>query len=266
MSARFEMRWVYQQVKYRGTQLEAGQRPALCVRGRKHALCVAVGHPVRVLKRPVDAYDHYRPVLVTPPIAGGKPTPTKESPAGEAPYPVEQAVEQFRAIAAKNGATTGALRLLERASAWAKSPQSETTIDEDEYHDEEEMLKMENATPAPAATPDATTSKEKPVKSKSKPAKAKKPAAKKSAAKPAPKKSATPKKSAGKKPGPRTGTITELVVNLTKAGKDTKAIGAAVLKTFPNTTFAKEVKAGNCNAVGWYQGQARKRGWLPKAG
>jgi hypothetical protein len=48
---RFAVRWVYQSVQARGVSMEAGQKPSLCYRGTKHTLCVAAGHPVRVLTR-----------------------------------------------------------------------------------------------------------------------------------------------------------------------------------------------------------------------
>jgi hypothetical protein len=71
-----------------------------------------------------------------------------------------------------------------------------------------------------------------------------------------------PKKSAAT--GPRSGTITALVVALTKAGKSTEAIAKAVAEKFPKTVFAKEVRADDFHAVAWYVNESRKRGWLPK--
>jgi hypothetical protein len=73
---------------------------------------------------------------------------------------------------------------------------------------------------------------------------------------PAPKKNAT---------GPRPGTITALVVALTKAGKSTEAIAKAVAEKFPKTVFAKEVRADDFHAVRWYQNEAAKSGYLPKS-
>ncbi len=52
------VKWVYQMVRRPGGQkMEAGQKPSLCFRGRTHMLCVSVGHPVRILKRPVRDFD-----------------------------------------------------------------------------------------------------------------------------------------------------------------------------------------------------------------
>lgn len=235
----FSVRWVYQVVSRRGLPMESGQKPALCFRGRKHALCVAAGHPVRVLKRPVEAYDKYRLVMND-----------------LTPYPVEQAVAKFREIGERNGITVGARKLLDKAAA------NQHAIDEDEFNDEEEMTTMENNTPVSPTTAPATPAKETKMKTKSKSKAAK--ATTRKPAKAASKKSAPAKKPATKKSsGPRSGTITELVVELSKAGKSNKEIGAAVARKFPDTTFAKEVKAGDVHAVGYYRAQAVKRGWLP---
>lgn len=72
--------------------------------------------------------------------------------------------------------------------------------------------------------------------------------------------------SPGRKPatGPREGTMISIVVKMTKDGKGREAIGNAIAKAFPKSTFAEEVKAEDYHAVAWYQNQARKRGWLPK--
>jgi hypothetical protein len=63
---------------------------------------------------------------------------------------------------------------------------------------------------------------------------------------------------------PREGTMISIVVKMTKDGKGREAIGNAVAKAFPKSTFADEVKNDDYHAVAWYQNQARKRGWLPK--
>lgn len=92
-------------------------------------------------------------------------------------------------------------------------------------------------------------------------------AAAKTVKKAAPKKTAEPKPVTEKKPrgsGPRANTMTALIVELTKDGKDHKAIGDAVAKAFPTTKFAEEVGEGDYHSVRWYQTQAMKRGWLTK--
>lgn len=271
---KFELRWVYQQTVLRGKPHEAGQRPALCVRGRKHALCVCAGYPVHVLKRPVEAYDRYRVVNETPPLPDGKPTPEGATPIGQRPYDVARALDTLQRLVASHGITAGARKLMDRAQEWvASGSKSDLKINDDEFDDEEEMI-VENNSPV-----DKPETKEKPVETATTSTSSKKSAPKKSAPKKEAAKKAAPKKANGNghakptgKPGakrgsaPRPGSMTELVVQLTKAGKDNKTIGKTIAakKEFAGSLFAKEVKAGDFHAVGYYQNQARKRGWLPK--
>ena len=155
--SKFSVRWVYQ-------KKESGQKPSLCFRGHKHALCVGAGYPVRVFKRPVAEFDRYRLVQEIPEFNGS--VPKGAQPPGQHPYPIAKAVAQLQALAAKNGVTAGAARLLERAAL------QQNGIDEDDYHDEEETT-MANEDPTPVGTTTPTSTKETPVKSTKKTAKAK---------------------------------------------------------------------------------------------
>lgn len=280
MTAGFEVRWVYSRVRLKsGREHEIGQKPCLCLRGKKFAACLVVAHPVFLAKRPVEDYDRYRVLQAN-------------TDAAPIPYPPADAIRQLADIVGRNGATVGAKRFLDRALAWSEGTKTEVEIDVDNLTDEEELM-MENSqpvsAPANATTGSGTeTTKEKTVKTTT----TKKPAARPSQAKRANLKGPTktngkpnvkpgsegrtkgkiiPKAKAAAKPGaprgaaPRPNTITELVVKLSKEKKDTKAIGNAVAKAFPKTSFAKEVADGDYHAVGYYQGTARKRGWLPKA-
>jgi hypothetical protein len=90
-------------------------------------LCVSVGHPVRILKRPVRDFDLCRTVLHN----------------GQE-YAVKDAVEKLREIAARNGITVGASKLLDRALEGA------TTIDEEQFNDEEDSMTNETEKPVDA--------------------------------------------------------------------------------------------------------------------
>lgn len=162
--------------------------------------------------------------------------------------------------------TTAAVREFKLAPPGSKKGETETGP----------SIPTTESTP-PATTEDtatvSTTAKKKTTKAKakatSKPAaKAKaSPAAKKAVAKKPARvvKPPTPSASKGrKKDGPRAGTMTELVIRLTKEGKDNKAIGKAVMELAPKSQFADEIKNGDYHAIAYYQGQGRKRGWLPK--
>ena len=191
------VRWVFQATSARGIAMEAGQKPTLCFKGRRHMLCVAAGHPVRVLKRPAADFDKLRQVMK-----------------GESEfYPVALAVEQFRSIAKKNGITMGASRLLEYAEQSLRNPGLTEPYNEDEFDNEEELTNMPAETPA-TTTEDtnqtdtaAPAAKENDVsKKKAAPKKspAKKPAAAKAAKPPkAPKAPAATKSVEIKKGAPR---------------------------------------------------------------
>lgn len=136
----FKVLWVYQLVKagHATVKLEAGQKPSLCFRGRKHMYCVSAGHPVRVIKRKVSDFDSLREVQYT---AVGNVQQT---------YPVPRAIEQFEDIASRNGITAGAKAVLERA----KNSALAAAFDEEALQDEEDVQMTE--TP-PDAVPETET-------------------------------------------------------------------------------------------------------------
>jgi hypothetical protein len=111
------VKWIFQHVRLRSGPIEAGQKPSLCFKGRKHMLCVSAGHPVRVLKRDAADFDHMRQVLQ-----------------GDKPYTVEDAVRRLREIAQRNGITVAAEKLLSRALLSAPD-----VDDEEEFNDEEDQ-------------------------------------------------------------------------------------------------------------------------------
>jgi hypothetical protein len=112
------VKWIYQQVTAHGASLEAGQKPTLCFAGNKHMLCVAAGHPVRVLKRPLKDFEDCRDVYK-----------------GNSLYPVIDAAKKLAEIGARNGITNGAVKLIERALA-----KDVRDIDETEFQDEEHIV------------------------------------------------------------------------------------------------------------------------------
>lgn len=159
-SPNFSVRWVYQQVrvkKHGNLMMDAGQKPCLCFRGRKHALCIAAGYPVRILKRPVEQFDKYRLVMQTPALADGKPVPIGEPIPGQVEYGVEQAVSVMQGLAKKNGITVGAQKLLDRAAL------QQNGINEDDYEDEEETM-SENPAPVGDDGADVSTTNDAPAK------------------------------------------------------------------------------------------------------
>jgi hypothetical protein len=111
--------WVYQEVRdKKGVPLESGQKPSLCFRGQKHMLCIAAGHPVRVLKRSAKDFDKLRRVTQN----------------GEE-YPVEKAIQSLSEIAGRNGVTEQAKRLLEL-------DMSDTAFEFEDYVDEEQVSNL----------------------------------------------------------------------------------------------------------------------------
>jgi len=122
----FGIKWVYQS---KGG-VQAGQKPALCFRGRKYMLCVIAGHPVRIIKRPVAEFTRCREC-------------TKGQ--GGQPYELALGVEKLREIAARSGCTKATEHLLDKAAAYAAS-RAQPDVDEDEYQDEEEVT-METTNP-----------------------------------------------------------------------------------------------------------------------
>lgn len=152
-AGRFDMKWVHQNLlkDKRGTVIsESGQRPSLCFKGRKHMICVIGGHPVRIIKRPVDQYNSLREVSIQQP----GPAETGKGHIAQTIYPIEDAVTQFRALGEKNGITQGASNLLTKALAWALAQgKGEAGIDEDEFNDEENASVSDE-------TPETTTPEE----------------------------------------------------------------------------------------------------------
>lgn len=135
------VRWVFQQVKDKhGIVLEAGQKPALCFKARKFMLCVASGHPVRVLKRPAIDMDKCRVVLFE-----------------KQEYTIARAVDQFLKIGRRNGITEGAKRLLARAAEMVEGLE----LNEDDFTDEEDVsMKLTSEKSAGDVTTDLTGSGE----------------------------------------------------------------------------------------------------------
>lgn len=120
------IKWVYQaNATHTGNHVQAGQKPSLCVRLKKHMLCVAAGYPVRVVVRPAADFDAYRTV-----VQDGM------------PYSVPAAVDRLERIGHTNGITVGASRLLEAVKQWMTDPDSLGRIDESEFNNEEEMNEM----------------------------------------------------------------------------------------------------------------------------
>jgi hypothetical protein len=85
------------------------------------------------------------------------------------------------------------------------------------------------------------------------------PSASKAASKPG---SPKPRKAAS---GPRPGTLTEFIVDRTRAGDGVTAIGNAIVKKFADSKAAEEIKGDDFHCIRWYQMQAVKRGWLAVA-
>jgi hypothetical protein len=230
MSA-FKVLWVYQQVATgNGVRLEAGQKPSLCFKGRKHMYCVAAGYPVRVIKREVKDFDRLREVRK-----------------GANEYPVDAAIDQFRAIARRCGITKGAEAVLVRAENAALN----TEEIEDSLTNEEDLTMMtENPAPVTgeATTTTTTTTKETKV---TKPKATKKAAPKKSA----PKKAA-PKAAKAKGPTPfRVGTMKEKAFIEFKASKKAYDALAHGEKTEWCTKLAKKLGASVNTVKSWVGGQ-----------
>lgn len=250
-SPNFSVRWVYQQVKIKkngGYKMEAGQKPCLCFRGRKFALCIGAGYPIRVLKRPVADFDKYRLVMTTPPFNGPMDEQKHQQPPGQQQYPVAKAVEQLQALVASHGITAGAARILDRAAL------QQNGIDEDEYEDEETTMIDDNeGIEAPAIPAKETTVS----KSKAKTTR------KAKATKKAGKAKGTSKKPAAKGPTPfRPGTAKEAAFIAYKGarkeyeglakgdkgewiGKQAKKLGVTpgTLRSWIGGDFAKALKA-----------------------
>lgn len=148
------VKWVYRSVTGpQGQPLEAGQKPALCFRGRKYMLAVATEYPIRVLKRPVRDFDALRPVTR----------------ANGTQYTVEDAVAVLRSKIASHGITRGALTLLDRAATQGAEVDDESFNDEEQLMIETETVKVdEGGVPVPADTTQAPVAPTEEVKAKRK--------------------------------------------------------------------------------------------------
>jgi hypothetical protein len=243
------VKWVYQQVR----GMDAGQKPSLCFRGRKWALCVIAAHPVRVVKRLADDFDKYRQVYNTSGIE-------------KVPYSVRDAAQRLTEIAGRCGVTRGAKTLLDRALAGTAS------IDDEETFQDEEVLETDQtqaqvekpkrvkesteseATPAPAAPKNSAglpavqkkvqSPKLKHVKTKAVKSEKTKPVA------------------TGKVKPYKPGTIGAAIVEAINAGKSDTEASHAVAKAFPGTKFADEISADKYNSFRWYKRDAEIRGLL----
>ena len=100
----------------------SSEKPALCFRGHKHAHCVVIDFPVKVLTRPVRDFD----VLQRTQYHGK-------------PYPVERMAQHLRDAARHNGITEAAKRLL----ATVADGRATFPIDEASLHTHEEAVNME---------------------------------------------------------------------------------------------------------------------------
>ena len=231
--------WVYQLIRGRdGVRLEGGQQPSLCLRGRKHMLCVTAGHPVRVLKRDASDFDKLRKVRK-----------------GEVEYPVVDAIAKFRDIGERNGITQGALKLLALAEEWLASTASDVQLDnEDEFENEEETTMTENVNPTESTT--TNTEKETANVTKSKKTATKKAKAPKVKRMAAPKAKKVPK---AKGPTPfRPGTAKEKAFIEYKAHrKEYEALEHGAKKEWAQK-LAKRLDLSPATVSSWIGGQFKK--------
>ncbi len=61
---------------------------------------------------------------------------------------------------------------------------------------------------------------------------------------------------------PRDGTMSAMVVVMTKDGKKRRDIAKVIAAKFPGTRFAEAGEADAMRLVAWYQRNAKKKGWL----
>lgn len=235
---RFSVRWVYS--KPVGGR-EGGQRPCLCFRGRKYAFCVASGHPVRVLRRPVELFDRYRELEVPAQgvVENGKGLE------GARRYQVLDAVARLREIGGRNGITAAAAGLLGRAAAWQPGAEG-GELDEESINDEEDVT-MENVQKTESTGPAQAGGKA--GKAARKPAKAAKVKAKGNGkARPA-------AKAKGDGLG-RPGSLTRLINERLVRGQDNATISAAAKKAFPKSKSTKP------SHVSWFRWKAKDLGLI----
>lgn len=111
-----------------GTVASEGSKPAICFRGRKHALCVILDYPIRVIRRSAAEHDKYRPV----PVPAAHPEMTT--------YPLALAVEHLESRVSRYGITVGAQKLLVLAKRVAEGKViTDTDLEENAFEDEEMM-------------------------------------------------------------------------------------------------------------------------------
>lgn len=209
---------------------ESSEKPALCLRGRKHTHCVVIDYPVRVLKKPLRDFDTCRDTMLNGSI-----------------YPVKLMISRLREIAKRNGITVGATRVLETAL-------SQNQLDEEATEEIEMEGEINNE--AKASNAEETKVSNEKVK------KAKKSATKKAgkkAAKPVSKKAAPAKKTdATKKPNDglgREGTVTRLICEMLVKGESNEKILKAARAKFPDNKILDSYP-------GWYRNSLVKKGVL----
>lgn len=206
--------------KYAGH--ESGEKPALCLRGRKYTHCVVIDYPVRVLKKPLRDFDTCRDTMLK-----------------GSPYPVKLMISHLREIAKRNGITVGATKVLETAL-------SQNQLDEEAT--EEMVMEGEVSTEAKASNTEETKVSNGKKKS------SKKAPAKKQVKKEAAKKAAPAKKTNGDGLG-REGTVTRLICEMLVKGESNEKILKAARAKFPDNKILDSYP-------GWYRNSLVKKGLL----
>ena len=249
-TSKFKVLWIYQKMGLGKGQIEAGQLPSLCFKGRKKMLCVAAGNPVRIVVRDAVDFDKMREVW-----REGK------------PYAVQDAIKTFDGIAGRCGITKAADKLLGKARTLQEIE------DEDAFENEEETAMTED-TKTPTTDGAAQAQEKKPV-TKTVAAKKSAPAAKKSApakkTKTAVKKSVPAKKTktAVKKSVPAAKKSVAKGDGLGREGSLTRFMNARLLKGESNDVISNAAKAKFPDSnttepsnVSWYRWNATRKGIL----
>jgi hypothetical protein len=220
---------------------ESNEKPALCIRGTKHAHCVVIDFPVRVLMRPAKDFDTLRP---TPYHAGE--------------YPVLRMIKHLLAAGRRNGITLRAARLIEMART-GHYPGGQP-FSEDPKPNEEEEPKMEttqetSGEKVPLEAKELLTTGA-PEEAKMKPKKVtKKKASKRAAA--APKKEAKRAKATADGLG-REGTAGRTICVAIMGGATNEAAVKKARKEHPGNKIADNYGA-------WYRNKLTKEGLLKAA-
>lgn len=207
----------------------SGEKPALCLRGRKYTHCVVIDFPVRVLKKTIRDFDLARDTI----YKGSS-------------YPVKLMVSHLRDIGKRNGITVGAQKVLDAAI-------SQVQLDEETT---EEMNVEESNNAAPAVNTEEIKVDNEKVK-KSKKSAAKKGAGKKQAKVAKPSKKAPPAKKAETKGDGlgREGTVTHLICEMLVKGESNEKILKAARAKFPQNKILDSYP-------GWYRNSLVKKGLL----